>query len=62
MKYTIKNFRQDFPDDKTCLAFIFKNRYPKGWDAFTKRFKKVFMKNVLHKNEGDSTCHQGIVT
>ena len=30
MKYSIKNFRQDFPDDKTCLAFIFKNRYPKG--------------------------------
>lgn len=30
MKYSIKNFRQDFPDDKTCLAFIFKHRYPKG--------------------------------
>jgi transposase len=30
MKYTIKNFKADFPDDKTCLAFIFKNRYPKG--------------------------------
>ena len=22
MKYTIKNFIKDFPDDKTCLAFI----------------------------------------
>lgn len=22
MKYSIKNFRQDPPDDKTCLAFI----------------------------------------
>ena len=30
MKYTIKNFIKDFPDDKTCLAFIFKNRYPNG--------------------------------
>lgn len=30
MKYSIKNFRQDFPDDKTCLAFVFKNRYPRG--------------------------------
>lgn len=30
MKYSIKNFRQDFPDDKTCLAFIFRHRYPKG--------------------------------
>ena len=30
MKYTIKDFRADFPNDKTCLAFIFNNRYPKG--------------------------------
>lgn len=33
MKYSIKNFRQDFPDDKTCLAFIFKHRYPKGLEC-----------------------------
>ena len=30
MKYTIKDFRADFPNDKTCLAFIFNSRYPKG--------------------------------
>jgi transposase len=30
MKYTIKDFRADFPNDKTCLDFIFNNRYPKG--------------------------------
>jgi len=30
MKYTIKDFRADFPNDKTCLDFIFTNRYPKG--------------------------------
>lgn len=30
MKYTIKNFVKNFPDDKTCLAFIFKSRYPNG--------------------------------
>ena len=30
MKYTIKNLRSDFPNDETCLDFIFKNRWPKG--------------------------------
>lgn len=30
MKYTIKNLRNDFPNDETCLDFIFKNRWPKG--------------------------------
>lgn len=30
MKYTIKNLRSDFPNDKACLDFIFKNRWPKG--------------------------------
>lgn len=30
MKYTIKNLRNDFPDDEACLDFIFKNRWPKG--------------------------------
>jgi transposase-like protein len=30
MKYTIKQFNQQFPDDKACLEFIFKRRYPNG--------------------------------
>lgn len=30
MKYTIKDFRKDFPDDKTCLSAIFNNKYPNG--------------------------------
>ena len=30
MKYTIKNLMIDFPDDESCLDFIFKNRWPKG--------------------------------
>jgi len=33
MKYTIKDFKKDFPDDKSCLAHIFKNRYPKGLEC-----------------------------
>jgi transposase len=30
MKYTIKNLKNDFPNDDACLDFIFKNRWPKG--------------------------------
>ncbi|HNA61471.1 MAG TPA: IS1595 family transposase [Rhabdochlamydiaceae bacterium] len=30
MRYTIKDFKKDFPDDKACLAHIFKKRYPEG--------------------------------
>ena len=30
MKYTIKNFHNDFPSDRACLAHIFKKRYPNG--------------------------------
>ncbi len=28
--YTIKHFDQQFPNDDTCLDFLFKSRYPKG--------------------------------
>ncbi len=28
MKYTIKNFRNDFPNDDVCLEYIFKQKYP----------------------------------
>lgn len=28
MKYTIKDFKRDFPDDNACLEYIFKNRFP----------------------------------
>ena len=30
MKYTIKEFRKQFPDDAACLAYIFALRCPKG--------------------------------
>ena len=30
MKYTIKQFKAQFPTDKTCLEHIFKSRYPEG--------------------------------
>jgi transposase len=28
MKYTIKQFRKDFPDDNACLKYIFNTRFP----------------------------------
>src|SRR3990167_6120201 len=31
MKYTIKEFRKDFPDDNACLNYIFNKRYGKGF-------------------------------
>lgn len=29
-KYTIRQFEAQFPDDKACLAFLFKARWPQG--------------------------------
>ncbi len=29
-RYTFKDFTQDFPDDVTCLAWLFNERYPGG--------------------------------
>jgi hypothetical protein len=33
MEYNIKQFRAEFPDEKTCLQYIFNKKYPslKGW-------------------------------
>lgn len=36
MKYTIKNFQKDFPNDDVCLDYIFKQKYPD-----TKQYYKV---------------------
>lgn len=33
MKFTIKEFKVLFPDDKACLEFLYRNRYPKGADC-----------------------------
>ncbi len=29
-KYTIKDFRKDFPDDNTCLEWLVNHLYPNG--------------------------------
>lgn len=33
IKYTIKNFNVDFPDDNACLDYIFENRYGKDYEC-----------------------------
>lgn len=30
MKYTLSDFQAQFPDDRACLDFLFKTRWPKG--------------------------------
>ena len=30
MKYTIKTFKAQFPDDLACLAYIYRRRWPNG--------------------------------
>lgn len=43
MKYTIKNLRNDFPNDEACLDFIFK-----GWADFFKSFIKEFFMRQMY--------------
>lgn len=31
MKYTIKDFKRQFPTDTSCLAYIFSKKFPKGF-------------------------------
>jgi len=33
VRYTIKDLKKDFPNDKVCLAHIFKKRYPSGFEC-----------------------------
>ena len=30
LEYTLDDFKRDFPDDETCLAWLKENRYPDG--------------------------------
>ena len=39
MKYTIRQFNSQFPDEKTCLEFIYRRRFPGG--AKCKKCQKV---------------------
>lgn len=43
MKYTIKQFNKDFPDDDACLGYIFYQRYGKNYEC-PKCYKHGFYK------------------
>jgi hypothetical protein len=40
MKYNLKEFNADFPDDAACLDFIFRTRYPDGGKCEGQKEKK----------------------
>lgn len=42
MSFTIREFRTLFPDDKTCLNWLYKTRYPRGADCRKCQHKACF--------------------
>ena len=59
MKYTINDFRRDYPDDKTCLAAIFKNKYPDGIECSECHHKDCYYPIANRRSYGCSWCgHQ----
>jgi transposase len=42
MKYTITQFRQEFPDDDTCLAFIFTQKFPEAEGYYRVKGRKCW--------------------
>jgi len=42
MRYSIKEFRQDFPTDEACLDYIFKLRYPQAQGYYKVKARKCY--------------------
>lgn len=42
MKYSIKQFKQDFPTDEACLNYIFKLRYPQAQGYYKVKKRKCY--------------------
>jgi transposase len=58
-KYTIKDFQNQFPDDDSCLEFLFQVRYPQGVNCpkcqkVTTHYKRVGAKDYVCQNCGHS--------
>lgn len=51
MKYTIKDFREEFPNDDKCLDFLFEQRYGRVPD-FKKYYKVKGRKCYAHSETG----------
>lgn len=56
MKYTIKDFREQFPNDVTCLAYLYKVRYPRGADCSKCKHKDCFYPIVKRRAYVCSWC------
>lgn len=49
MKYTINDFRKDFPDDDACLEFLFKRKYPALTGYYRIKKRKAFANSAGHQ-------------
>lgn len=56
MKYTIKEFNKQFPDDDTCLDFFFKKRYGKNHTCSSCKKKNSFYRVSTRKCYTCSWC------
>lgn len=56
MKYTIKSFRTQFPDDAACLAFLFHSRYGKNGPVCECGKSKCFYPRTSRKTFACSWC------
>lgn len=50
MKYTIKNLRKDFPNDNSCLDYIFRSRFPKVKGFNQEKGKTRYTHQAGHKH------------
>ena len=62
MKYTISTFRKDFPDNDTCLNYIFQKKYgnnyecPKCKHKTSKDYAKTFYRVKERKCYACASC------
>lgn len=56
MKYTIKELKSEFPDDDSCLEFIFKQKFPKAEGYYRVKGRKCWShqttKHQIHPLSG----------
>jgi len=49
MKYTIKQFQREFPNDDACLDYIFKKKYPEAMGFYRVRGRKCYANATGHQ-------------
>jgi transposase len=56
MSYTLRDFQNDFPDDRACLDFLFKTRWPNGGTCPECGKKDCFYAIDKRRSYGCSWC------